>query len=118
MCPKTGGTAGIPAEIAAQYPISIPAGIPVGDFQPGLYRYHNVFSKRRENKNDAIQEERREKEGCDIQVEWIGFGNGEEVRLPRIHLEREQFGHRTHTEDQGKGKWHDKKNMEHRREEI
>ena len=35
MCPKTGGTAGIPAKITvtagitAQYPISIPAGIPV-----------------------------------------------------------------------------------------
>ena len=35
MCPKTGGTAGIPAGIASQYPISILAGIPVGDVQPG-----------------------------------------------------------------------------------
>ena len=57
MYKKTGGTAGIPAEITvtagipaeitvtagipagitAQYPISISAGIPVGDFQPGLH---------------------------------------------------------------------------------
>ena len=57
MCPKTGGIAGIPAEITvtagvpagitSQYPISILAGIPVGDFQLGLHSISQLqlFSK-------------------------------------------------------------------------